>query len=726
MLKQANTKDAEKRYMELVLMKTSKRLLTVVFVLILALMPIMSVAAFAGDDDQITVIVNGQPVEFYDQSPVKIDGRVLVPARGVFEKLGFEAHWNAQTQIVLLKGADSTIAFVIGQDYFTIFGAPGDPSFPMDVYAQIIGGRAMIPLRAVAEALGGTAEWDSVNRVATITTPLPDGAEDILYYAIISNSFVIGNHNPVFSTLADEGRINDFIFTSLLHVYQNNHFNNHGAAWFEYDVDDATFTIHFHEDTAMYWHDGVPVTMYDLEFAYEMIIHWDTFSQRFGTGNNTSTVLGIEEFWADPNVGISGIRVFNDGRSIEFSYESIDPSIRIGGVWTTPMPRHHFEGIPMRDIENHPNSRQNAIGNGAFMLVDSSEDSAFLLANLDYWRGAPKLDGINIQVVHPDVIILSLAAGDPIFFDIAQFSEFNAWQIEYIPNTTAVTVLERRLDFIGFRHGVRDNWTDIIIPNRDSYINCVYLRRALGYALDNETVAESIFGGLRFPIATTIIPWQGDIMYDGIEQGFSIFDIDKANAILDEAGYEWVDGEQFRCHNVTGEPFELVWLIANNFVENYEMVPLHQANWAKIGLNVVLFENRLVSLAERTEILNHDLDDGVIHLYYATWLVGSNPNPNGLWGNFAHNNTRYTSPEFDAILASFDSMQVWDMDRLREQFFEFQRYVYEQAPWIPITSGYQIWAVNDRVQNFSVDTDITDSRVPNTRGWHLWDLRRQP
>jgi len=674
-------------------MKTFKKLLAAVLVLILALTPIMPAAAVSVvSDDPIIVMVNGELVEFYDQLPVIIDGRVLVPARDILEKLGFEAHWNA--------------------------------------LAQIIGGHAMIPLRAVAEALGGTAEWDSINRVAAITMPLPVDEEpvesgDILYYVLISGSFLEGIHNPVFSIFADDGIVNDFIFTSLLNIGQNNHFNNYGAAWFEYDVDNTTFTMHFHEDTAMYWHDGVPVTMYDLEFAYEMIAHPDTFSQRFGPANNTSNILGIEEFRADPSVGISGIRVFNNGRSIEFSYESIDPSIRISAVWATPMPRHHFEGIPMGDIENHPNSRYNPIGNGAFMLVDSTEYSAFLLANLDYWRGAPKLDGIDIQVVHPDLITLSLAAGDPIFFDIAQFSVINAWQIEYIPNTTAVMALDRRLDFMGFRHGFRDNLTEVITPNMDSYINCVYLRRALGYSRDNETVAESLFDGYRFPITTTIVPWHGDIMYTGIE-GFSIFDLDKANAILDEAGYEWIAGEPFRRHNVTGEPFELVWLIANNIVENFEKVTFHQANWARVGLDVVLFENRLVSLPERTAILTQDWDDGVIHIYDATWLVGSNPNPNGLWGNFSHNSTRYTNPEFDAILANFDSAQAWDMDWLREQFFEFQRYVYEQAPWIPLTSGYLIWAVNDRVQNFSLDRDEYGPRVPGARGWHLWELRRQP
>jgi len=40
--------------------------------------------------DTISVTINGEAVSFTDQEPVIIDGRTLVPVRGVFEALGFD------------------------------------------------------------------------------------------------------------------------------------------------------------------------------------------------------------------------------------------------------------------------------------------------------------------------------------------------------------------------------------------------------------------------------------------------------------------------------------------------------------------------------------------------------------------------------------------------------------------------------------------------------------
>lgn len=40
----------------------------------------------------------------------------------------------------------------------------------MDVPAQLINGRTMIPLRAVAEATGAKVNWNALENLATITT----------------------------------------------------------------------------------------------------------------------------------------------------------------------------------------------------------------------------------------------------------------------------------------------------------------------------------------------------------------------------------------------------------------------------------------------------------------------------------------------------------------------------------------------------------------------------
>jgi peptide/nickel transport system substrate-binding protein len=131
----------------------------------------------------------------------------------------------------------------------------------------------------------------------------------------------------------------------------------------------------------------------------------------------------------------------------------------------------------------------------------------------------------------------------------------------------------------------------------------------------------------------------------------------------------------------------------------------------------------LVELNERSNILNNDTDGGEIHIFDAAWLKGSNPNPRALWGVTGHNNTRYQSPRLDAIMDAIESEQAWDHDWLIRQYHEWQLAVYEEAPWIPVTTAVALAAVNNRVLNYSL-VRMDGIREVSSGAAHLWDLSR--
>jgi hypothetical protein len=112
----------------------------------------------------IRVTVDGERVIFTDQVPVIVDGRTLVPVRGVFEHLGFDVDW--QTPTATLSGGAYVIVISIGSADFTTNAAP----HTLDVPAQLIGGRTMLPIRAVSESVGHSVEWDAATRTVIITT----------------------------------------------------------------------------------------------------------------------------------------------------------------------------------------------------------------------------------------------------------------------------------------------------------------------------------------------------------------------------------------------------------------------------------------------------------------------------------------------------------------------------------------------------------------------------
>ena len=114
---------------------------------------------------QIRVYVNGQPVEFTGTRPQKIDGRIMVPLRGVMEKIGAEVKWEGATRSVSATRGTSTLQMRLGERTAVVNGN----LVTLDVPAQQINGVTMVPLRFMGEALGADVKWDGVNQTINIT-----------------------------------------------------------------------------------------------------------------------------------------------------------------------------------------------------------------------------------------------------------------------------------------------------------------------------------------------------------------------------------------------------------------------------------------------------------------------------------------------------------------------------------------------------------------------------
>lgn len=115
---------------------------------------------------QIKVTVNDDPVGFDGMQPVSINGRVFVPLRGVFERMGAFVEWNAGTQTVTATRQNTNIKLQVGSNNAWVDGS----SMPMDAPARLMSGRTMVPLRFLSEALGASVNWYAQNQTVAINT----------------------------------------------------------------------------------------------------------------------------------------------------------------------------------------------------------------------------------------------------------------------------------------------------------------------------------------------------------------------------------------------------------------------------------------------------------------------------------------------------------------------------------------------------------------------------
>lgn len=121
--------------------------------------------AALAERDVITVMVDNEEVSF-DQPPVIIDGRTLVPIRAVFEKAGATVEWNQTALTATIEYNGNVVRISPNKDILF----KNDKAVALDVPAQIINDRTLIPVRAISDALDFGVTWNGFQSTVLIAS----------------------------------------------------------------------------------------------------------------------------------------------------------------------------------------------------------------------------------------------------------------------------------------------------------------------------------------------------------------------------------------------------------------------------------------------------------------------------------------------------------------------------------------------------------------------------
>jgi hypothetical protein len=110
----------------------------------------------------VGVTINGSAVDIAP-APIIDAGRVFVPLRGIFERLGASVVYSNGT--INATGNGRNISLQIGSTQATVNGDPQR----IDVAPYIVGASTYVPLRFVSEALGASVNWDDANSIVAIS-----------------------------------------------------------------------------------------------------------------------------------------------------------------------------------------------------------------------------------------------------------------------------------------------------------------------------------------------------------------------------------------------------------------------------------------------------------------------------------------------------------------------------------------------------------------------------
>lgn len=134
------------------------------------------------NSQNIKVIVNGQQLTF-DQNPVMVNDRVLVPIRTISESMGAEVSWDDVRKIGRVVGitkGSRYISFCVDDTEYNSNYSPSsmmirdgnsDGRFVhLDAPVTIYNDRTLVPVRAVSEAFDAKVTWDGNTQTVNIST----------------------------------------------------------------------------------------------------------------------------------------------------------------------------------------------------------------------------------------------------------------------------------------------------------------------------------------------------------------------------------------------------------------------------------------------------------------------------------------------------------------------------------------------------------------------------
>ena len=205
------------------------------------------------------------------------------------------------------------------------------------------------------------------------------------------------------------------------------------------------------------------------------------------------------------------------------------------------VPEHVWSSIDEKAVKTYqaePTDGQPVVGSGPFRLVEGTAGGSTYRfeRNPDYWQGAPHIDEVVFRVYKAeDPMVQALIKGE---IDFAE--GITALQVRSLEGKEGITAQNGDspgFDEIAFNTGAVDTETDEPIGDGHEALKDPAFRYALQFAIDRDLIIERAYQGAGDPGDTIIPAIYGDYHWTPPEEDAPVFDLDRADELLTEAGY---------------------------------------------------------------------------------------------------------------------------------------------------------------------------------------------
>lgn len=349
-------------------------------------------------------------------------------------------------------------------------------------------------------------------------------------------------------------------------------------------------------------------------------------------------------------------------------------------VVSSVVAKHIFENEA--DIAASPLNNR-LIGTGPFRFVEHRPGEYYLLErNPDYWgESEPKLDQIVFRVL-PDraAAASALEAGE---IHLAAFSQVPLADLDRVSKVKGLAVHTDGYEALTYQLCVEIN-------HRRKELADLAVRQAIAHAIDRDFVVRTIFLG-HAQVSTGIVPKNAPEFYEPDVETYP-FDVERANALLDAAGY---------ARGAGGVRFSLRLLPAPYFTETRQFGDYLRQALAAIGIDAVLVNNDAAA-HQKAVYTDHDFDLAVAPTVFrgdpaiSTTILVRSGTPAGV--PFS-NQGGYENPQLDVLID--EASETVDAGARTALYREFQKLVAQDLPLINVAEWGFVTVASDKVTGVS-------------------------
>jgi peptide/nickel transport system substrate-binding protein len=317
--------------------------------------------------------------------------------------------------------------------------------------------------------------------------------------------------NPAVQSGTPAGVPGTQVFASPLKYDENWNPQPYLAKSWEVADDGLSVTLHLVENAT--FHDGHPITSEDVAFSIATIKANHPFQTMFGPVETVET----------PDAHTAVIKLSQPHPAI---------MLALSGPLCPIIPKHIYDDG--QDMKTHPRNAENVVGSGPFMVESFTPEQITLVKNPNFFvDGRPYLDRIVMRVVKdPAARILAMENGEADLYPFMGSSQ----EIKRFESADGIVLTNAGYAGIG-----PINW--LAFNTAKAPLSDKRVRQAIAYATDRDFIIKALHRGVSQQQRGPII--ESSPLFNANIPAYDV-DLDKANALMDEAGLA-ADGDGIRA-----------------------------------------------------------------------------------------------------------------------------------------------------------------------------------